>query len=64
MKVKQFNPGDRVKILDGIFKGREARVTSVNQSSDAVRIETTISGKPVPVEFMSSELGMLEIVED
>jgi len=53
-----------VRILDGNFKGCDARVISVDQSSGAVRIETTISGKPVPVEFMSSELGVLEIIED
>jgi len=53
-----------VRILDGNFKGSDARVTSVDPPSGAVRIETTISDKPVPVEFMSSDLGMLEIVED
>jgi transcription antitermination factor NusG len=46
----QFQKGDRIRVLDSTFRGREGVVTEVLPRG-AVKIELLIFGRPVPVQL-------------
>lgn len=45
-----FNPGDRVKIIEGTFENFEGEVVSIDQSNGRVTVMITIFGRSTPVE--------------
>jgi transcriptional antiterminator NusG len=47
----KFDRGDRVKVKDGTFAGMEGEVKDMLEAKGMVRIELTIFGRPVSVEF-------------
>src|SRR5439155_14108584 len=47
----KFDRGDRVKVKDGTFAGMEGEVKDILEAKGLVRVELTISGRPVPVEL-------------
>jgi transcriptional antiterminator NusG len=47
----KFDRGDRVKVKDGTFAGMEGEVKEMLEAKGMVRIELTIFGRPVSVEF-------------
>ncbi|GIW80711.1 MAG: hypothetical protein KatS3mg105_2518 [Gemmatales bacterium] len=47
----RFERGDRVKIRDGTFAGMEGEVKDILEDKGQVRVELTIWGRPVSVEF-------------
>jgi len=52
VKIKpKFDKGDRVKVRDGTFAGMEGEVKELLESKNQVRVELTIFGRPVMVEF-------------
>src|SRR5262245_39622076 len=47
----KFDRGDRVKVRDGTFAGMEGEVKELLEAKGQVRVELTIFGRPVSVEF-------------
>jgi transcriptional antiterminator NusG len=51
-KIKpKFDKGDRVKVRDGTFAGMEGEVKELLEAKSQVKVELTIFGRPVMVEF-------------
>jgi transcriptional antiterminator NusG len=46
-----FEKNDRVKVKDGMFKDMEGEVKEIIEAKNQVKVELTIFGRPVTVEF-------------
>src|SRR5262249_6528851 len=58
----KFERGDRVKVKDGTFAGMEGEVKEMLEAKGMVRIELTIFGRPVSVEFEYWQVEQIELV--
>jgi len=47
----KMSQGDRVRVRDGTFVGMEGEVKEIVEAKNAVKVELTIFGRPVPVEL-------------
>jgi transcription antitermination factor NusG len=51
--VACFARGQRIRVKYGTFVGREGEVKAILEAKQLIRVELTIYGRPVPVEFES-----------
>jgi transcription antitermination factor NusG len=60
-----LEPGQRLLIKTGAFRGMQGVVTNFRTGGDlptVVRMELTIRGRPVPVEFTNPTVDELECI--
>jgi transcriptional antiterminator NusG len=57
-----FRRGDRVKVKDGAFAGREGEVKEVLAALGRVRVELTIFRRPVGIELEYRQAEQVEQV--
>lgn len=53
---EQYHVGDLVKIINGTFANVEGKITSIDQESGNVTVETIFFGRITPVEVEFSEI--------
>jgi transcriptional antiterminator NusG len=53
VKVVQpkFEPHDKVKVTDGMFKNMEGEVKELLEAKNSVKVQLTIFGRPVDVDL-------------
>jgi transcriptional antiterminator NusG len=51
LKPKDLNVGDRVRVIDGIFKDMEGTVKAILEAVAKIQVEVTIWGRPTQVEL-------------
>lgn len=54
-----FAPGDRVKVVDGTFTGKEGTVKSLREQYGLVTVELIVFDRPVPVELEYWQVELL-----
>lgn len=47
----KFNPGDKVKVMEGNFENFEGEVSSIDETHGRVTVMLSIFGRPTPVEL-------------
>ena len=52
----QFGPGDRVRVIDGLFQQLEGAVESVWKLRRKVKVQLVIFGRDTPVEVDENQL--------
>jgi hypothetical protein len=57
--VHDFKPGDRVRIVDGVFANFEAAVVEVNSTTGTALVMTRIHGRDTPVELQVESLELV-----
>ena len=55
----KFNPGDKVKVIDGPFSDFTGTVEEVNPLKSKVRVTVSIFGRPTPVELNVLQIEMI-----
>jgi transcriptional antiterminator NusG len=51
-----FEPGQSVRVIRGVFLGREGEIKQVLEDKEAVKVELHVFGRPVGVDLEYREI--------
>jgi transcription termination/antitermination protein NusG len=57
MPLPDYTPGERLRITDGPFTGRDGVVRAVEHHPPRLRVDVTLFGRPIPIEVESWQVA-------